>query len=326
MYNQVWEHYSSIRNLDGPHTGLPEIKESRVSSGDENEPKKKPTNTPVVAPWMVKVVMTSLPYLVDQQAIQTMIEECKGDVNAAVSKLLDAEAQSSASSARGSSSVERDVDSDDEEPVRGPKKRQDRRLSTRAPPTFTSRKEERCSQDLSLRMKGEHRTRTIEHPLPLNESNVNGVPLEDADETEEEDWRNSSPYKDSESASVSTSASELSTASKPRSGGVRLKLSQPKQYKTSSSSYGDRHGASTKPTYGYSSRVEPRPLGQQKQRKLASRSTLETMKKADRKAAAKERKRSVAAGRAVSGPSATIPLMTKQDKENTFEAIKVLYI
>lgn len=288
--------------------------------------KKKLANTSVVAPWMVGVVMSSLPYLADREAIQKMIEECKGNVDAAVSKLLDAEAQSSASSARGSSSVERDVDSDDEEPIRGPKKRQDRRLSTRAPPTFTHRKEERSRQDLSLRMKDDHRTKTIEHSPALNETNVNGVPLEDGDETEEEDWRNSSPYKDSESASVSTSASEFSTASKPRSGGVRLKLSQPKKYETSSSSQGDHRATSGKSTNGFNTRIEPRPLDKPKQRKLASRNTIETMKKADRKAAAKERKRSVVAGRTISGTNATIPLMTKQDKESTFEAIKVLYI
>lgn len=323
----MWEHYSSIRNIEGPHTGLPFVKQAHLSAEDAKEENKKLANAPYVLPWMVNVVMQSLPYLADRQAIQKMIEECKGNIDAAVSKLLDAEEQSSASSRQGSLSVERDADSDDEEPIRGPKKRQDRRMS-RATRTLTQEKEERCTEDLSFRLKVDHLPTTIEHSLPLNANHLNGVKLQYTDEIEEEDWRNNSPYKDSESASVSTSASDYSTASKPRSGGVRLKLTQPKKCNTPSSSQGDYLHVPGKPANRANGKVQQLPLGQAKRRHLTRRD-LKDQKKTAQKAASKERKQGAAARRANNGQNPTVPLTVKEGKENApaIEAhIKVLYI
>lgn len=270
---------------------------------------------------MISLVTKSLPYDTDRNAIIKTIEECGGNVDAAVSKLLDCDERSSASSARASSSVEREVDSDDEEPVRGPKKRQDRRLS-RAARALAHEKEERCNQELSYRLKDDHLATTIEHSAP-NENHVIGLKIDDADETEEEDWRNEFSYKDSESASVSTSASDYSTASKPRSGAVRLKLSQPKRCETPSSSQGDYLDVP-----GKHSKLHQRHLGPSNQRRHLHSRHKRDMKKANQKVIIQERKKAVVAGRAVSGPN-SIPLMIKQDKENTpaIEAhIKVLYI
>lgn len=275
---------------------------------------------------MVNIVTNSLPFDTNRNLIIKTIEECGGDVDAAILKLLDSDERSSASSARASSSVEREVDSDDEEPVRGPKKRQDRRLS-RAARALAYEKDERCNQELSYRLKGDHLATTIEHSSP-KENHLIDVKLDDADETEEEDWRNEFFSKDSESASVSTSASDYSTASKPRSGGVRLKLSQPKRCGTPSSSQGDYLDVPGK----YSSRhskIQQRHLDPSKQRRHLHSRHKRDMRKADQKVDIQERKKAAAAGRAVNGPNNTIPLMIKQDKENTpaIEAhIKVLYI
>lgn len=79
---------------------------------------------------MIEVVSSSLPYLADRPTIKLTLEECKGDVNLAVDKLLNAEENGSQSSAQESSSVEREPDSD-EEYSRGPSKKQDRRMSAR---------------------------------------------------------------------------------------------------------------------------------------------------------------------------------------------------
>jgi hypothetical protein len=76
---------------------------------------------------MVNVVISSLPYLADREKIKKTLEECKGSIDTAVSILLDAEERASVSSQPGSSSTERDPDSDDE--YIGPKKKQDRRMS-----------------------------------------------------------------------------------------------------------------------------------------------------------------------------------------------------
>lgn len=79
---------------------------------------------------MMDVVSSSLPYLADKPTIKRTLEECKGDINLAVDKLLNAEENGSQSSAQESSSVEREPDSD-EEYTRGPSKKQDRRMSSR---------------------------------------------------------------------------------------------------------------------------------------------------------------------------------------------------
>lgn len=74
------------------------------------------------------MVESSLPFLADKATIKRTIEECKGNVNDAVSKLLDEEEGNTTSSQQESSSVERDHDSDDDA-LYGPNKRRNRRMS-----------------------------------------------------------------------------------------------------------------------------------------------------------------------------------------------------
>lgn len=77
---------------------------------------------------MINVVTSSLPYLADSATIKKTLEDCKGNIDTAVSILLDAEDRASVSSQQGSSSTERDQDSEDE--FAGPNaKRIDRRMS-----------------------------------------------------------------------------------------------------------------------------------------------------------------------------------------------------
>lgn len=123
----TWEHFSSIRNLDGPHGGMPEVSPKVLSMEEEQKQKERLAATPCVMPWMVDVVSKSLPYLADKPMIKRALEAARGDVNLAVSNMMDAE-ENSASSQQGSSSVERDQDSDDDATY-GPNKKQDRRMS-----------------------------------------------------------------------------------------------------------------------------------------------------------------------------------------------------
>lgn len=124
----LWEHYSSIRNLDGPHTGMPNVSPKQLSPEEERRQQEKLAQTPHVLPWMIDVVEKSLPFLLDKITIKRALEAAKGDVNVAVSNLLDAEENGSTSSHHESSSVERDHDSDDDMHD-GPNKKQDRRMS-----------------------------------------------------------------------------------------------------------------------------------------------------------------------------------------------------
>ncbi|KAF2148999.1 cysteine proteinase [Myriangium duriaei CBS 260.36] len=127
----TWEHYSSIRNLDGPHTGPPDVKLKPLSPEEEHKQKERLRETPVIQSWMINALQNSLPYLIDKQYAKKILEECNGNMNDAVSKLLDSEDGASASSAQESSSIEREPDSDDDF-LHAPNKKQNRRAS-RAP-------------------------------------------------------------------------------------------------------------------------------------------------------------------------------------------------
>lgn len=304
------------------------VKELPLSAEAQREAEVALAKASYVLPWMVTVVMDSLPFYADRAVVLKTLEECNGSVDLAVSKFLDSESQSSSSSRRGSSSVEREPDSDDDS-FSGPKKKQDRRLS-RAKRTAAVDKVQQSSKDLPVRIKSPHLAPTNE-VLSISELDDKPTVVKDEDETEEEDWLNSSPRKDSESASVSTSASEYSIASNPRSGGTRLILTQPKKRDENNFS------RAASPSSDLPLRSDPVsiPTGNAQQRDISPRKRLMTrnqrdmMQKKAQKAAAKERKREAAAVRGnhqYSGP----PIPTaKKGKENTpviETRIKVLYI
>nr|POE51830.1 otu domain-containing protein 3 [Quercus suber] len=125
-YHQ-WEHYSSIRNLAGPHSGQPDVQITALSLEEEARQKEKLAQTPRVLSWQINAVGNSLPWLADA-TIKRALEEARGDVNLAVSRLLDVDEYGSTSSQQESSSVERDHDSA-EDMRDGPNKKQDRRMS-----------------------------------------------------------------------------------------------------------------------------------------------------------------------------------------------------
>ncbi|KAL8718804.1 MAG: hypothetical protein Q9225_004114 [Loekoesia sp. 1 TL-2023] len=223
----TYEHYSSVRNVRGPHTGIPNTDPLYQSVEAAAEAKEQLAKAPYIAPWMIDVVIKSQSYLEDRAIIQKKLEDAKGDVNTVVDNLIESQQTwSSPGASDGSSSIEREHDSDDKD-YTGPKKKQDRRLS-RASRTAIKEKEEQRKHELAVRMK-DRQLPTPEESASPPVISVNDVKIHDSDETEEEDWRNGSSNQDSESASVSTSASDYSITSKPTSGGVRLKLSQPKK-------------------------------------------------------------------------------------------------
>ena len=323
MYVQTWEHYSSIRNIKGPHTGLPCVNPAFVSPEAEREHKDKLAKTTYVLPWMVNVVVQSLPYLADPATIHKTLEECKGNIDVAVSKLLDAEERASTSSAQDSSSVEREPDSDDES-YSGPNKKQDRRLS-RATRNMMKDEAEQKKRALALRLKVQASNSSSHRPLSSlpNEVYGNDLKEEDADETEEEDWQNDPSYKDSESAS------DFSTASRPRSGGVRLRLSQPKRESDKDPPTQEQHHHTNGATTNGIQRTQQRQPGP-KQKRQTQRDKRD-MKKAAQKAAAKERKQGVASRKVVNGRLGVSPLgATNKENSPAIESgitgIKTLYI
>ncbi|KAF3936290.1 hypothetical protein ABW19_dt0207516 [Dactylella cylindrospora] len=84
-----WEHYSSVRNIDGPHSGLPKVEPKAMTEEGKRRQKEILEQGTVILPWMEKVVEASLPGFVRKEKVREMLEKCKGDVNLAVSRLLD---------------------------------------------------------------------------------------------------------------------------------------------------------------------------------------------------------------------------------------------
>ncbi|KAK6540349.1 hypothetical protein TWF694_009151 [Orbilia ellipsospora] len=84
-----WEHYSSVRNVDGPHKGLPNVSPKQMTEEGKKKQKDALDKGVVIMPWMERVVEASLPGFVGKGRVRDMLEKCKGNVNLAVSKLLD---------------------------------------------------------------------------------------------------------------------------------------------------------------------------------------------------------------------------------------------
>jgi OTU domain-containing protein 3 len=266
-------------------------------------------------------MVESLPNLNTSQSIaRKMTDECNGSVSDVALKLIDSDEKSTTPSTQGSSSVERDSDSDDEDPIRGPNKRRDRRLS-RATRIAVKESDDR-NHDLTYRPKGGYLLETEEHtskPLPIP-----GTESTSTDEAGEDDWRGDAAGKDSESASLSTSASDISVVSKPRSGAVRLRLSQPKKdgarAGTPFSNY-KRPAMGAKPIADPYGNAHARHQNSPKPRRLIQRN--KHISKASPNLDESDYKKAMMAG------PGTKPLMTTQGNERTpaIEThIKVLYI
>ena len=297
---------------------------------------------------MVNTVLSSLPYLADRATIQKTLEECKGSINNAVSKLLDAEDQSSNSASQGSSSVERDPDSEDEDVISMARKKQDRRLSRATRAVLEKKEEQRRMHELTVRMKKRALPSTKETSSTPEPESLDAVKARDTDETEEEDWQNGSAYKGSTATSASTSASDNNTSAKPRPSGIRLKLSQPKQpdhivdlsgHKPSDNdkivdltsdsqalkSATDKSAVHDNGADGNDYKTinwQPAP----KPKRLTARDKHD-LKKAAQKSAAKERKKGVAYVVNKSKKDAPFPIQKGKENSSTIEThIKVLYI
>ncbi|KAK6511182.1 hypothetical protein TWF481_000104 [Arthrobotrys musiformis] len=86
-----WEHYSSVRNIDGPHKGLPNVSPKPLTQEGIQKQQKILEEGVVIMPWMEDVVEKSLPdgIFPGRAKIREALERSKGDVGSAVSRLLD---------------------------------------------------------------------------------------------------------------------------------------------------------------------------------------------------------------------------------------------
>ena len=136
-------------------------------------------------------------------------------------------------------------------------------------------------------------------------------------------WRNDATHSDLDSPYAS--ASEQSSSSQPRIGGVRLRLSQPKRESDvdlPSPDPGSHVGEGSRGGRTQQRQIAPKP-------KRGAVRAKQDLKKAAQKAAAKERKQAMATGKPANGKSGTVAILLKKDKENApiiETGIKTLYI
>lgn len=294
----LWEHYSSIRNLNGPHTGLPHVAPKVLSLEEEQKQQEILAKTPHVLPWMIDVVTHSLPFLADKLTIKRALEAAKGNVDVAVSNLLEAEEFGSASSQQESSSVERDHDSDDD--MQGaPNKKRDRRLS----------KASKAQQPRSLESR--HALSQLQLYDGSQES-VNSYDSEassDAESSQLNHITQNGEAKGLESRIRTEASTSASRSESPAKASIKLKIHPPKAPSPS-----------------------PQRVGKTQQRQPGPRVTArdrKEMKKQQQKAARKERQQAAQRGgsRSQSPSAAGLALRQKGMTETPpVETLRTLYI
>ncbi len=279
------------------------MKVRALSSEEERLQKEKLVPTPRIVPWMIEMVKSSLPYLADNATIKKALETCP-TVDDAVTKLLDAEESSSCvSSAQGSSSIEREHDSDDDA-LHGPNKKRDRRLS-RATRSVVHDKEQRvrntasklptvdASQSSSVSVASVGSCAAVDsknasEPTTKLRANAN------SDAGDDSDWHPSSLQASASHSRVPSPA--------PRKGPSRLKINPPKAVQTPSD---------VQPS---SRRTQQKQPGPQKRGPTAR--DKKDIKKTAQKAARKERAQADAAASKVADvkpvtAAGSLPILTK---------------
>lgn len=117
-----------------------------------------------VEPFKLKIVMSSLPFLTDSQTIKHALEQCKGNINNAVSMLIEADEAGSISSTQESSSVERDQDSDDEA-IYGPNKRANRSRIHRASRNLMKDSQQRRAEMVARMANNDGSQESVSHAI-----------------------------------------------------------------------------------------------------------------------------------------------------------------
>jgi OTU domain-containing protein 3 len=262
---QAWEHYSSIRNLNGPHHGTPNVSPKDVAYQELHQAQAKISQPPIIDAQKVKIVRDSLPHYVDDETVARTLKECSGNINNAVDKLLDIDDQRSTSSQQ--SSLDRESDSSDDN-VHTPSKKQDRRLSRASKSAIKSRQEKKKRQiALKLETYGDSLDSlvTCHTPPPVSPRKRNSTVLLSDDEDS-----SPSPLKDGDTSSGSEYAVP-DDIPKQTVTGLKLRLPKPQT----------SNQPKLEPT--------PEPAASPAPKRIAARDS-KILKKQAQKTAAKERK------------------------------------
>lgn len=132
-----WEHYSSIRNVNGPHTGIPEVKPAILSPEEEKHIAARQRNRDIALnESVIKELDAATGGIESRDALIHALQKAKGDVYVAWDILQESDQPSQASqqdtssyTSAPSSSFGRTHDSSSDGSGGQSSKRQDRRLS-----------------------------------------------------------------------------------------------------------------------------------------------------------------------------------------------------
>lgn len=288
---QQWEHYSSVRNLAGPHSGKPQVNPYVLSPEEEAQiaaRMNEPMPASAIQEWQINSLSVALEHSQPRDTLIKALQETKGNVDDAwnlLFRLSPPPDHASFSSAQSSS-----VDQDEGDDMSINPKRQNRRLSK----ATKSAQRRHTEQTLHLTSRMGAYGESLDSLLKVH-STPNSSPSrsttstlqrhvvydKDADDTEDEDWQPPSPapLKDGDTSSSSEYSEQPSTSN------IMLKL--PK-FTTKSSGTG------------------PKRLG-------AARD-MKSLKKQAQKQAARERKQAQAK---VEQAQATSVPMSSQNSSNS---------
>lgn len=298
----VWEHYSSIRNLDGPHAGLPVVSPKVLSPEEELKQKERLDVTPFVQPWQIEALAKALPFLADKPTIKRALEASKGNLDNAWSALVEAEEHGSASSAQESSSVERDQDSEDDVHA-GPNKKRDRRMSRAS-------KKEKASKHALSRLQVVNDSQESVNSLSNGDSEASSQP-----DAASQQSTNRSSLSSAPTIPASQDKDSVSRSTSPSKPTIRLKLHPPKP---------PPDLAQQQASGGKTAQSQPGP-------RLSARDKKDIKKQAQ-KAARKERQQAAAKGGTdPSAPAQAAAMAIRQDggsfkQTPPVETLKTLYI
>ena len=280
----MWEHYSSVRNVDGPHTGPPDLKLSDLTV-EELASMKTPAGPINVPQWQIDVVMKSLWFPIDEFTAIRALEDSRGNLDDAVSRLMDDNESPDRSSSVHSSSVEPQLDpsiATDDNFTTAPNKKQDRRMS-RASKSASRTRERRQREALyeklsssSLEQLEQATASSVGSSQPRRRASR--VILEDED-TDMDEITPPPPLYD---GSTSSESDYSITTSPPKPLTLKLSLKPPDP--SSSHNPSPLPPPSLKPVH--------RQIPQKK--RLNSKSDKERLKKQAQKQAAKERRQAAA--------------------------------
>jgi OTU domain-containing protein 3 len=276
-----YEHYSSVRNVNGPFEGPPNVTCTVEYSSEPSSQQSIATDASKVEDWRKQVVHDSLNFEASDNQVAQALLSTSGDVDGAVTKLMELQSPSPASTP-GSSSVERDHDDDD---AHAPNKRQDRRLShaTRAMMQRSHR------QKLADAISNIH---DRDSPIPSDTGSFRPERRESDTSMSTSESQKVEPTESS-SVELSQTTGQVSIPNKP----IRLKINNNAPNPNS-------------PVSATSADSKIKPAQQQNapsQRKAVSARDRKELKKQAQKQARKERAKSEAAEKG-------LPIMTKTER------------